>query len=87
MSTPRDKSQAVQRRNRRIVEASNICHICGEPGADAADHVIPLAKGGADELWNLKPIHHNNPNSEGVRCNRVKNAKTPDVRLTTSREW
>jgi hypothetical protein len=33
------------------------------------DHVIPWARGGADDLTNLVPVCHN--------CNRKKNNKTP----------
>ena len=83
----RDRSAAILTRNARILAASDICHICGEPGADAIDHVIPLARGGADQEWNLRPAHHNTPNSAGIRCNRAKGARIPDVHLTTSRTW
>ena len=83
----RDRSDAILTRNARILAASDICHICGEPGADAIDHVIPLARGGADQEWNLRPAHHNTPNSAGIRCNRAKGARIPDVHLTTSRTW
>lgn len=46
-----------------------ICHLCGQPGADTADHVIPVSKGGAlYDLHNLRAAHHNAwPN-----CNRVR---------------
>lgn len=85
--TNRDRSPAIKVRNARILAASDICHICSEPGADAVDHVVPLARGGPDEAWNLRPAHHNQPNSHGIRCNRVKSDRTPDVTLTTSRRW
>lgn len=84
---PRDKSYAAQQRYKRILAASDVCHICGETGADAIDHVIPIARGGAEEFWNLKPAHHNSPNSKGVKCNRSKGKKLPDLNLTTSRRW
>lgn len=89
----RDRSRQTKERNRRILAASDICHICGEPGADAVDHVIPLhpadphAMPGADEPWNLRPAHHNTPNSQGVKCNRAKYNRAPDLHLTTSRNW
>lgn len=82
-----ERSWVGRAENARILAASNICHICGEPGADAVDHVTPLALGGADAGWNKRPAHHNTPNSQGIRCNRVKAAKLPDARLTTSRQW
>ena len=85
--TRRSNTRQIRERNKRILAASDICHICGEPGADAIDHVIPLARGGTDEPWNLKPAHHDKPNSRGTKCNRTKSDKTPDARLTTSRNW
>ncbi|ANA87604.1 polynucleotide kinase [Gordonia phage Jeanie] len=33
------------------------CHLCGRPGADSADHLIPRALGGPDTLDNLRPAH------------------------------
>ena len=54
-----------------ILRASDICHICGKPGADAIDHVIPLARGGTSDPSNLRPAHHDT----GDRCNRVKGDK------------
>ena len=80
-------SRAIRERNRRILAASDVCHICGEPGADAVDHVIPYVRGGTDDPWNLKPAHHNVANSNGIKCNRVKSDRLPDANLTTSRDW
>ena len=34
-----------------------ICHLCGRPDADTADHVVPRSKGGPDALDNLRPAH------------------------------
>jgi len=46
------------RQNRKIVLAGNPpCYLCGEPGADTVDHVIPVAEGGTNELDNLRPAH------------------------------
>lgn len=47
-----------QARAARVLRSHNgICHICGQPGADQADHVIPLAEDGPDTEANMRPIH------------------------------
>ena len=40
-----------------IKEHGGICHVCGQPGATQADHVIPLAENGPPGIDNLRPIH------------------------------
>lgn len=40
-----------------LSEWGDICHLCGRPGADSADHLIPRSKGGPDTLANLRPAH------------------------------
>ena len=37
----RVNTRRIRERNQRILTPSDLCHICGEPGADAVDHVIP----------------------------------------------
>lgn len=44
-----------------------MCHVCGRPGADEVDHVLPLAEGGTDTHSNLRPIH-------SEPCHREKTA-------------
>ena len=82
-----NNTRQTRERNKRILAASDVCHICGEAGADAVDHVIPLSRGGTDDPNNLRPAHHDTPNSQGILCNREKGAKLPDVRLTTTIDW
>ena len=54
--------KARQKRNRKILALSDVCHICGHPGADAVDHVKALARGGSDtDPLNLLPAHHKPP--------------------------
>lgn len=57
-----------QERNRKILAASDVCYICGRPGADAVDHVVPISRGGSDDPSNLKPAHHD----IAPHCNRRK---------------
>jgi 5-methylcytosine-specific restriction endonuclease McrA len=56
----------------QILRASDICGECGQPGADAVDHRVPVARGGAMyDPSNLQPIHHD----VEPRCNRLKGDK------------
>lgn len=49
---------AQQARTRRIIDRDNgICHVCGEPGANQADHKVPLSEGGPDTDANMGAIH------------------------------
>ena len=48
------------------------CHLCGAPGADSADHIIPRSRGGPDTLENLRPVHH----ATAPYCNRRRVNKT-----------
>lgn len=76
-----------QARNRRILAASDVCHICGHPGSDAIDHVQALARGGSEDVANLRPAHHDVPCPTcGERCNRVKADKpwAPIIRRSSS---
>ena len=68
-----------QERNRKILAASDVCHLCGQPGSDAIDHVIPFARCAAlgldpDAPSNLKPAHHD----VAPYCNRRKGGRTPE---------
>lgn len=65
----------------RILNASDVCYICGKPGADSVDHVIPKARGGTDDPSNLRPAHLH-------PCNRAKSDKdfAPIVRRSGALE-
>ena len=57
------------RRNRAaVLAASDICHLCGLPGADSVDHLIPRSKGGDNSMSNLAPAH--------IGCNASRGAKS-----------
>lgn len=75
---PRKQDIRSNRWNRKhlINKYGNICHLCGEPITDmkqvTVDHVIPISKGGADTLDNMRPAHES--------CNRKKgNTYEPDT--------
>lgn len=47
-----------QQRARYVIDRDDtICHVCGHLGANEADHIIPLAEGGADTVENMAAIH------------------------------
>lgn len=91
LMTKRVNTRATKARNKRVIrDGAGICHLCGHPGADAADHVVPLSRGGADDLSNLRPAHHFEPCPVcGVKCNRVKSGKlvAPVIRRSRSISW
>lgn len=92
MSTGRNT--AVRDRDRAaIARGKPPCHICGgeinytipspDPMSYEVDHVIPLARGGADVLENKAASHR--------KCNRDKWHSLPDDlaprTFITSRNW
>ena len=72
----RSTSRRIAHR-KAIARSRAACHICGQPidyalpSADpmsfVVDHVVPLSKGGADELANKAAAHK--------RCNAAKAAR------------
>ena len=64
----------------RILRRDNgICHICGQPGADSADHLVPVAQGGPEwDPANLAAVHHNTE----PRCNRIRGTRTTEQART-----
>lgn len=67
---------AEQARARRIIDRDHgICHVCHQPGADQADHVIPFTEGGADDEANMaaihaRPCHQAKTSAEAARARR-----------------
>lgn len=80
------RNTATRDRHRRYIARSKpACHICGgpidytlphlDPGAFVVDHLVPLARGGADEVGNKAAAHR--------ACNRAKwDREEPAARLT-----
>lgn len=50
-----------------VYEKTNRCYICGKPlsGECSIDHIVPVSKGGNNNIDNLMPVHRD--------CNRFKN--------------
>lgn len=52
-----------------IATYGDVCWLCGLPGSNSADHIIPISKGGAVfDLLNLGPSHR--------RCNYSRGNRT-----------
>lgn len=69
-----------------IQRDGGICHLCGKPGADSADHLTPVALGGAPmDPANLKAVHH----SVEPRCNNKRGLADVDAfrTATTGPDW
>ncbi|OQR64767.1 HNH endonuclease [Streptomyces maremycinicus] len=93
MATARDELTSYEYRlmRARLLAASDVCIVCGHGASDAADHIVPVSKGGARlDPDNLAPIH-------GVAgcpvCLRKCNSEKGDrpladvVQLHTSVDW
>jgi 5-methylcytosine-specific restriction endonuclease McrA len=69
-----------------VLAASNICHLCGRPGADSVDHIIPRSLGGhLTDPANLRPAHFSCNSSRG-NGTRARRSGTPGAN-PTSRSW
>lgn len=67
-------------RDRIIRRDGGICHLCGQPGADSADHIVAVAHGGAlYDPTNLAAVHHD----AGARCNRVRGSRSIEQARTS----
>lgn len=77
----RGQRMVYMRNRRRIIYSQSVCGICGlpvdkslrypNPMCATVDHIIPVTKGGTNELSNLQLAHH--------YCNRQKSDKLYDV--------
>ena len=52
-----------------IARDGGICHVCGQPGADTAHHLVGRRKGGSNDPGNLRAVHRGCHNREhGLRA-------------------
>lgn len=67
---PKRTGRPWQRVKARIIRRdAGICHLCGQPGANTADHLVPVARGGAVyDLDNLAAAH--------IACNRKRGSRS-----------
>lgn len=68
----------------------DLCHLCGHPGADSADHLTPIS------VWPdqpidphlMRPAHQRRPCPTcGRRCNRERGAGPIPTALPRSEDW
>ena len=95
MTVPVKRSGARRDRHRKLIARNRpACHLCGEeidydtddhldPMSFTIDHIIPLAKGGADHIDNIAAAHRkcNRDKSDGPRVLRLA------VAFVTERRW
>lgn len=93
MGSSRDEltTYAFRQMRARLLAESDTCLWCGHGGADAADHIVPVSRGGTRlDPDNLAPIHGVDGCPVcGRKCNNEKGDKLPSEvpRLVTSRDW
>jgi 5-methylcytosine-specific restriction endonuclease McrA len=71
-------SRAEPARNKRILKANPVCHICGQaidltvrwpdPMSGVFDHVLAVARGGTDQLSDLAAAHNHCNLDKGDRA-------------------
>jgi hypothetical protein len=71
MSNPKVRRTRRHQKHRESVMRAHqgICHICGQVGADAIDHIVAVSWGGSDDISNLAPAH--------TSCNTAKGDARP----------
>ena len=75
------KGRPWQRLRAEVLAASDICWLCGRPGANSVDHVLPLSTHPelAHDRSNLAPAH--------LSCNSSKGARATRTTTAASRQW
>lgn len=75
-------TRTFRKMRQRILEMSDICWLCGQPGADTVDHLVPLSidPTRGEDPSNLLPAHRT--------CNSSRGTKVADGKsLNSSRIW
>ena len=66
MSSDNWNGRRVTRNKKKVLNYyGDTCHLCGKPGADTADHIIPRSRGGDNSLENQRPAHRSCNSSRG----------------------
>lgn len=66
-----------------LAKGNHICHVCHKPGADQADHIIPLAEGGTDDEPNMAPIHAKPCHANKTKAEAARGKQRHSRRRTT----
>jgi 5-methylcytosine-specific restriction endonuclease McrA len=86
MSSKYDGRSSVRWRKirKQVLEASDVCWLCGKPSADTVDHVLPLSVYPelAHDMGNLRPAHKSCNSSKGAGLDMEKARPMP-----RSRRW
>ena len=78
--TPGRSSRPWERARKQVLSISDVCHLCGQPGATTVDHIVPVSRGGSMfDPRNLAPAHSS--------CNYSKGKRLGVGPLETSRAW
>ena len=79
-----------RRARAQVLGQSDICGICGHPGSDSVDHIVPVSLGGPpDDVRNLRPAHLKPCPLCGRTCNGSRSNKLTVQPAPTppSRRW
>lgn len=82
MSRHSARSWAYQKARAHVLAANDVCWLCGRPGADTVDHVVPTSVEPrlALDVTNMRPAHHG--------CNaRRGNGRPRPIGPPASRDW
>ena len=68
----------------------DLCHLCGHPGADSADHLVPISVAPHQPVspHGMRPAHGRPCPTCGRRCNAERGTSELLVEpLATSEDW